>query len=557
MIQASPLPDRLAPLAALRRVKEGAAPYFLALRKDPDIHVAAGAWCALLDARQLANRDDLWDELIGMCHHGAIKRRAFAFFERQVYEHALARRVALTEVPPPAETIASGMWATLAFDPVAGEKTNSALYLATGELEWLDRAMGMAEIQGGWKLSLPWAVRMIVISPMSSSFHQRTLSMLTDASQVELLEACGTLLQSIGLFGEIGMLYLAAAALTRGEPGACLAKVTPLLALPASAGSSLSPYRGTMQALKAQAEEKLGKYREAFADFLATKASEPRPAVDPEEFFRRTVLQRDLDVPALPPDARHDVVQMLGFARSGTTLLENILDSHPSIETFEEIPGLKAAMDIISAHLSGRRPPSADRAGPYLAARAKYYEELDIRRSKADARVFVDKLPMRTSEADFMRRLFPDWRYIFAIRHPFDVALSCMKQRFGSNPAMDNFRTLEGTVRIYDHCMTEWFNVHSMDEPGVHYLRYDELVTDFERVASGLLGFLGLEWDESLRNFAERAESRQAFTPSYQKVRLGLSIGVQTYWRNYGFVFQSPAAAPLRKWAEFFGYDTL
>ncbi len=556
MVHTVSLPDRLAPLAAQRRVKEGAAPYFLALRNDPDIYVSVGAWCALLDARQLANREDLWDELIGMCRYAAVKRRAFEFFERQVYEHAIAKRVADAEVISPTDAITAGMRATIAFDAVAGEASNAALYLATGDLNCLDRAMGMADIQGGWKVSLPWAIRMIVISPMSSSFHQRTLSMLSDATQVDLLEACGSLLQSIGLFGEIGTLFLAAAALDRGDPASCLARVTALLAQPATSSSPLGPYRGTMLALKAQAEEKLGKYRDAFASYLATKASQPKPAVDPEEFFRRTVQQRALHVPALPPDTRHDVVQMLGFARSGTTLLENILDSHPKVETFEEIAGLKAAMDTVAAYISGRRPSPADPAGMYLAARAKYYEELDIRREKPDASVLVDKLPMRTSEADFMHRLFPEWRYVFALRHPFDVALSCLKQRFGSNPAMDNFRTFEGTVRSYDHTMSEWFGIHTLDDPAVHYIRYDELVTDFERVASGILRFLGLEWDDEVRNFAGHAERRQAFTPSYQKVRQGLSIGVQTYWRNYGFVFQSEAANPLHKWAEFFGFET-
>jgi hypothetical protein len=56
--------------------------------------------------------------------------------------------------------------------------------------------------------------------------------------------------------------------------------------------------------------------------------------------------------------------------------------------------------------------------------------------------------------------------------------------------------------------------------------------------------------------FAKAAESRSTRTPSYQKVRQGLTIGVQTQWRNYGFLFQSPEAKPLFKWAEFFGYPT-
>ena len=102
--------------------------------------------------------------------------------------------------------------------------------------------------------------------------------------------------------------------------------------------------------------------------------------------------------------------------------------------------------------------------------------------------------------------------------------------------------------------MNEWFRHHTMDDPNVHYVRYEELVTDFERVTKGTLEFLGVPWDDAVNNFATAASNRAAKTPSYQKVRQGLSIGVQTQWRNYGFVFQSEDAAPLRKWVEFFGY---
>ena len=134
------------------------------------------------------------------------------------------------------------------------------------------------------------------------------------------------------------------------------------------------------------------------------------------------------------------------------------------------------------------------------------------------------------------------------------MVLSCFKQRFVPNPAMENFHTIEDASRLYDFAMTEWFKVHSMDDPKVIYVRYDELVTDFDRVTGGVLEFLGLPWDDAVREFSKAAENRAAKTPSYHKVRQGLSIGVQTQWRNYGFVFQSEAVKPLRKWVEFFGY---
>jgi len=102
--------------------------------------------------------------------------------------------------------------------------------------------------------------------------------------------------------------------------------------------------------------------------------------------------------------------------------------------------------------------------------------------------------------------------------------------------------------------MTQWFGAYRMDDPNIHYLRYDDLVTDFEARMKAVLNFLGLGWDRAVLDFADAAKTRASATPSYQKVRQGLSIGVQSSWRNYGFLFQSDAARPLRQWVERFGY---
>jgi hypothetical protein len=104
--------------------------------------------------------------------------------------------------------------------------------------------------------------------------------------------------------------------------------------------------------------------------------------------------------------------------------------------------------------------------------------------------------------------------------------------------------------------MSQWFSVFGLNDSRVEYVRYDKLVEQFEPTLRTTLKFLGAEWHDAVQSFAKAAEERLNRTPSYQKVRQGLSIGVQTYWRNYKFVFDSPDAKPLHKWAEFFGYPT-
>jgi hypothetical protein len=298
----------------------------------------------------------------------------------------------------------------------------------------------------------------------------------------------------------------------------------------------------------------MGDYRKAYAAYREMNAFDHGKQIALSEFGTMTLESAALRVPPLPPDTHSNYFVMTGFPRSGTTLLENAFAAHPAIETFEEIPSRSRMQYFLDRVL--RSSPPSDLVPTYLEARDRYYEEIDRHRRKAAASVFIDKMPMRSADAVFLVKVFPETRYVFSIRHPFDVVLSCFKQDFTPNVAMEHFRTFENAVKLYDFTMTQWFSVYSLDDPRVHYVRYDTLVTEFEPTVRGALDFLNVPWDDAVLGFAKAAESRSTRTPSYQKVRQGLTIGVQTQWRNYGFLFQSPEAKPLFKWAEFFGYPT-
>ena len=69
------------------------------------------------------------------------------------------------------------------------------------------------------------------------------------------------------------------------------------------------------------------------------------------------------------------------------------------------------------------------------------------------------------------------------------------------------------------------------------------------------LAFLGLTWNDEVLKFAEKSQNREVRTPSYAKVRAGLTIGVQSNWKNYSFMFESKEARLLNKWVDRFGYE--
>lgn len=544
--------DLLRPLSALNAIQQGAIGYYRELRRSADPYLQVAAWCAILDAKQLTIPD--WSALLPLCAYGAVRSRAYAYFT-ELNERSFARQAAEAGPKVGEDLDRKLMLAELDGDDARAAEIHGSLYLETGDLSHLDRASRSAEAAAGWRPALTWAVRMLVASPLNPAPVQLVYSVLDSSSQPDLLQEVAELFAARKMYLQIGQIFLANAALMRGDAKLCLERLAPLDDARVMANTALTPYLGAIRALRASAEEKLGHYKRAYEAFVALNEAERAKDIDPQNYIRGIEIRGKIVVPPLARDAFPPVVQMVGFPRSGTTLLENVLAAHPEIETFEEIPALTAAIDRIERVLLGKLPPETPEA-TFAAARARYFEEIEALRRKDGARVLIDKMPIRSADAAFISKLFPEWRYIFSIRHPYDVVLSCFKQRFTPNAAMENFRTIDGSIRLYDLAMTEWFKQHSLDDPEVHYIRYDDLVTDFESTTRAALDFLGVAWNEAVRDFSKAAERRAAKTPSYQKVRQGLSIGVQTHWRNYGFLFDTEAARPLAKWAEFFGYAT-
>ena len=546
----------LAPLTALAELKKGREAYLLELTKSEDRCISVGGWVGLIEGGFLVKRPELWNDLLGKCGYAALRLRAFEFFENVVFEHELAARVAACATDSFLAALEDKMRADLRCDFAAGLDADLRAFLASGQTSWLWQAHDDAEYSGGWRQSLPWSVRAVMLDPTNIVLHRSLLEEIRNTSNAAMLDQYADILATAERFAPLIDLVRAAADSHHDQPQNAVTRLNRWFAAPAASQPPFQTVKALAFELKAAAEEALGQFERSHRDFVLMNQSSVPENIDPEDFYRKTAAKKQLAVPVLPKDPRTDVVQMLGYPRSGTTLLENALAAHPQIETFEEIPALNAAIDAVELVLRDRAEKLPTTADVFLRSRAHYYEEIDIRRRKTGATRFIDKMPLRTSEAAFIEKLFPDWHYIFSVRHPCDVILSCFKQRFVANAAMENFRTIAGAIRAYDLSMSEWFSIHTLSDPAVHYVRYDELVTDFDRVLTATLQFLGLEWDERVREFATAAQARASRTPSYRKVRQGIGIGVQTYWRDYKFVFDIPEAKPLFKWAEFFGYPT-
>ncbi|WP_026988856.1 tetratricopeptide repeat-containing sulfotransferase family protein [Fodinicurvata fenggangensis] len=271
--------------------------------------------------------------------------------------------------------------------------------------------------------------------------------------------------------------------------------------------------------------------------------------------------------PITAPSAEDSPVFLVGFPRSGTTLLHHVLESHPRLRVAEEVEALLSAETALVGDHKGAddysgwldRLESLDEEAAQ-AARQAYLETLTAGlpdkpqvHTGEEART-VDKLPLNILRLGEIHRLYPQAKIILALRHPCDVCLSAYMQNFDLNDAMAHFTDLEETGRFYAETMTLYRRVREVLPLDVHALRYEDLIDDFDGTVGQLLDFLELDWDERVRDFAETARKRQRIdTPSYSQVTEGLYDRARYRWERYRDHL-APVIAQVRPFLPAFGY---
>lgn len=247
-------------------------------------------------------------------------------------------------------------------------------------------------------------------------------------------------------------------------------------------------------------------------------------------------------------------VFLVGFPRSGTTLLENVLAAHPEVVSLEEKDCLAAASDTYLASDQGLERLARIGPGEAMRQRDAYWSAVRSFGVEPRGRVFIDKMPLASIALPLIAKLFPNARVLFARRDPRDVVLSCFRRRFGMNASMYQLLTLEGAAAYYDSVMRLSELYRDLLPLPLHEVRYESLVEDFEGTARAACDFLGLEWDAQMAEFAARARTRGISTPSAAQVARGLNREGQGAWRRYAEQM-APVLPLLEPWVERFGYE--
>lgn len=241
---------------------------------------------------------------------------------------------------------------------------------------------------------------------------------------------------------------------------------------------------------------------------------------------------------------------LVGFPRSGTTLMDTIVMGHSSTHVIEEIPILENLGKAIgdADHI---RSLDAAAVG---ALRTRYFAELDKLGGPAPGDLVIDKNPLSMVRLPLIHRLFPDAKIILAMRHPCDVVLSCYMQDFKPTEAMSSFLDLANASRTYDRVFHYWENCRSILPVDVHILRYESIIEDVEGATRPLFDFLGLPWEAAVLDHQKTAIDRGFIrTPSYAQVTEKIYSSASGRWKRYEPQMREvlPILAP---WVERYGY---
>ncbi len=196
---------------------------------------------------------------------------------------------------------------------------------------------------------------------------------------------------------------------------------------------------------------------------------------------------------------------LVGFPRSGTTLLDQIIDAHNGLQVMEERPALlqvAAKMkDLQGAYPEGLA--SLENAD-VEKLRKEYFTLVDGYIEREEDTVLVDKFPLNIYYLPLIMRLFPGAHIILALRHPCDVVLSNFMQNYTLNRAMANFLDWRSSAMLYNRVMALWLKCEKLLPLNFHTIKYEDLLGDFETEVQKLIDFLPVEWDDEVLDYRQK-----------------------------------------------------
>jgi tetratricopeptide (TPR) repeat protein len=365
-----------------------------------------------------------------------------------------------------------------------------------------------------------------------------------------------------------GCLLAAGIERRRGDDGKAESMLRDLIALPPADPDVAAEAWADLAAIYDQR----GQFDDAWPAILESKAILlARDRVEREAAdvvlgrFRRMVDTIDASyferwAAAVPTSPPRRLALLTGFPRSGTTLLEQVLDGHAQLVSSEERDVFSREVFPALGHGAALDTPVEEMLDGVSAERLRSQRETYFRTMEAmlrepiGERVHLDKNPAMNLMLPAMLRVLPEMKIIVALRDPRDVLVSCFLRYLPLNPVSVCFLTIQRAAERYALDMQAWLKLRAMIRAPWIEVRYEDTVADLAATARRTLDLLELPWDDAVLDYQRRAAKKQVLSPTYEAVTKPIYTSAIGRWRNYER-YLAPMLPVLEPFVRAFGYD--
>jgi len=273
-----------------------------------------------------------------------------------------------------------------------------------------------------------------------------------------------------------------------------------------------------------------------FSELEINKNYNKKIILDTIQSYKKFFLKRNLEKKLKhSKNIKHDnLVFLIGFPRSGTTLLDSILRSHSKTLVLEEQPFLlNIRHDFFQKNNHRIDALNTISNEEIFQIQKKYFNKIN-NINLYNKKIIIDKFPLNIIEIGFIKTIFPNAKIILALRHPCDVVLSSFLTHFKLNDAMANFLDVESSAYLYNEIFDLFEYYKNSLRLNFIEIKYEEVILNFDKSIKKLLMYLGLKYEKNMEKFYETAKKREKInTPSYNQVSVPLYTSSINRWKKY------------------------
>ncbi|MBO21881.1 MAG: hypothetical protein CMM26_05840 [Rhodospirillaceae bacterium] len=530
---------------------------------------------ALLDMDRPAEARDHLERALRLAPDHVLAKRnlASALIELEAFEQALEILRPLVNAKP--RSVELLQLAALALS-ASGQYTRAKpaveriLEIEPENIVAINMLSDIASRMGDGDLALEQTRRAAELTPDSAHAAARLAHILERMSKLE--EASDWIDRALDLEPANALARVTAARIARrsGDTGSALALLEQI-----DTAAESDWLAANILFERGQTEEALERHDAAFATFEAAHATRAKTYEarrrDAESHaatqqalldifkakdVRQMIAAWATDVPA---DGLATPSFLVGYPRSGTTLVERLLDAHEGVTATPELPMVNAMRNALDAAAPGgvAYPQSLARIGTeeIRKMRALYWGLLhDTHIEEVGDRQVVDKHPLNLDHLGLIARTFTGAKVLVALRDPRDVCVSCFTTDFFPNNVTIRFHSLAETARAYAATMRLWMRYRDILPLEFHTYRYEDLARNPREELGRIVDFFGLDWHDALLESADRNVGHYVTTPSYTGVTERVNTRAVGRWRGYAGQLE-PVIPLLEPFIEAFGYD--